>query len=600
MFILGISCFYHDSAAALLKDGKIIAASEEERFTRIKHDNSFPQNAIEFCLQKAGITAKELDAVIFYEKPLIKFERILYNTIATFPKSFLWFMKAMPQWIEKKLWFGHLVKKHIGYTGKVYYGDHHTSHVASSFYSSNFQECAYLTADGVGEWTTTSIGVIKNGQIQVLKELHYPHSLGLLYSTFTAFLGFEVNNGEYKVMGLASYGKPKYKDIIYKHLIDVAADGSMKLNMEYFGFHHSFLSYNQKFIGLFGETPPPEKEFTEKAADIAASIQKVTEEIILKQVNHLWTLAPSENLCLAGGVALNCVANAEILKHTNYKNLYIQPAAGDAGCAVGAAYFLWNQFQVEKFESEKKPYTYHPQDPWIHAYYGSDGSDYKGQDIKEFLEKESIKFKHYGDEKDLIETVAQLVSENKVVGWFQGRQEFGPRALGHRSIIGNPACRDMQEILNVKIKHREKFRPFAPSVAQESTRKYFELGTNDSPFMLLIAPVKAELRDKLPAITHVDGSARLQTVTPESEPLYHALIKKVGEKTGFDIIVNTSFNIRGEPIVRTPQEAFQCFASTDMDVLVLGNFVIFKEDLDPEKIIKVDPKKIHEKGITLI
>lgn len=610
MYILGISCFYHDSAAALLKDGKIIAASEEERFTRKKHDNSFPKNAIAFCLEKAGITANDLDAVIFYEKPFLKFERIIYNTIATFPRSFLWFLKAMPLWLEQKLWFSHLVKKHTGYNGKIYYGDHHISHAASSFYSSSFREAAYLTADGVGEWTTTSMGRIQNGKIEVLKELYYPHSLGLLYSTFTAFLGFEVNNGEYKVMGLASYGKPKYKDLIYQYLVDVKEDGSIKLNMEYFSFHYSFLSYNKKFVALFGETIPPEKEFTEKAADIAASIQKVTEEIVIRQVNYLWTLFPCENLCLAGGVALNCVANAEILKHTPYKNLYVQPAAGDAGGSVGAVYFLWHQFQVEQGRAERQSgqrgeqgsgmYQYIPADPWAHAYYGSDGSDYQGQNVKEFLEQERLKYTEYRGQDDLVEAVARFVAENKVIGWFQGRQEFGPRALGHRSIIANPACGEMQEILNLKIKHREKFRPFAPSVAQESARKYFELGTNDSPFMLLIAPVKPELRTKLPAITHVDGSARLQTVTRESEPLYHALIQKVGEKTGFDIIVNTSFNIRGEPIVRTPQEAFQCFASTDMDVLVLGWCVLLKQDLDPSRVVKVDSKKIHEKGLEMI
>lgn len=600
MFILGISCFYHDSAAALLKDGKIIAASEEERFTRKKHDNSFPKNAIEFCLQKAGITIHDLDAVIFYEKPLIKFERIIYNTIATFPRSFFCFMKAMPLWLEQKFWFGHLLKKYTGYKGKVYYGDHHISHGASSFYSSSFREAAYLTSDGVGEWTTMSMGRIQNGRIEVLKELFYPHSLGLLYSTFTAFLGFEVNNGEYKVMGLASYGKPKYKDLIYQHLVDVKEDGSIQLNMEYFSFHYSFSSYNKKFVALFGETFPPEKEFTEKAADIAASIQKVTEEIIVKQVNYLWTLFPCENLCFAGGVALNCVSNAEILKHTKYKNLYVQPAAGDSGGAVGAAYFLWHQFQIERQTERQEDYQYHPQDPWVHAYYGSDGSDYKGQDVKEFLVKEDLKYTQYDRQEVLVEAVAEFVSQNKVIGWFQGRQEFGPRALGHRSIIGNPACSTMQEILNVKIKHREKFRPFAPSVIQESARKYFELGTNDSPFMLLVAPVKHEFRQKLPAITHVDGSARLQTVTKESEALYHALIKKVGEKTGFDIIVNTSFNIRGEPIVRTPREAFQCFASTDMDVLVLGSYVLLKEDLDSSKIMKIDPKKIKERSVEMI
>lgn len=600
MYVLGVSCFYHDAAAAILKDGKIIAASEEERFTRKKHDNGFPTNAIEFCLKKAGITATDLDSVIFYEKPFIKFERILYNTIATFPKSFFWFIKAIPVWLQKKLWFSHFLKKEIGYNGPVYYGDHHISHAASSLYSSDFSEAAYLTADGVGEWVTTSMGSFKNGEIKVLKEINYPHSLGLLYSTFTAFLGFEVNNGEYKVMGLASYGKPEYKDLIYKHLIDVKEDGSIKLNLDYFGFHYSFVSYNKKFAELFGETIPPEKEFTQKAANIAASIQKVTEEIVIKQANHLWNLAPSDNLCLAGGVALNCVANAEILKHTKFKNLYVQPAAGDAGGAVGAAYFFWQRHLADLAKQGKPMPDYKPQDIWENAYYGSDGSDYKGQQIDQFLKENELKFTKYQTQKELTEAVAQLVAKNKVIGWFQGRQEFGPRALGHRSIIGNPACIDMQEILNLKIKHREKFRPFAPSVLHESARKYFELGNNDSPFMLLIAPVKEQYRANLPAITHVDGSARLQTVTQNANPLYHALIKRVGELTGFDVIINTSFNIRGEPIVRTPKEAFNCFATTDMDVLVLENYVLHKEDLDQSKIVKVDPKKIKEKGVEII
>lgn len=594
MHVLGLSCFYHDSAAAILEDGKIMAASEEERFTRIKHDNSFPKNAIEFCLRKTGITVNDLQAVVFYEKPFIKFERILYNTIATFPSSYQWFIKAIPVWLQKKLWLSHLLKKEIDYKGKVYYGDHHLSHAASSFYASPFKESAYLTADGVGEWTTGSIGHIKNGKITVLKELHYPHSLGLLYSTFTAFLGFEVNNGEYKVMGLAAYGKPKYKDLIYQHIVEVKEDGSIKLNLDYFAFHYSFVSYSEKFVELFGDIVAPEKKFTEKAADIASSIQKVTEEIIIKQVNHLWTLAPLQNLCFAGGVALNCVANAEILKQTPYKNLYVQPAAGDAGGAVGAAYYFWHLLQ------EQKKLPYEPQAPWTHAYFGSDGSDYKGQDIETFIQRKGITYTKYLNQKNLIESVAKLIAQNKVIGWFQGRQEFGPRALGNRSIIGNPACPQMQEILNLKIKHREKFRPFAPSVLQESARKYFELDYDDSPFMLLVAPVKEAFRTKLPAITHVDGSARLQTVTKESNPLYYDLIKKVGEITDFDVIVNTSFNIRGEPIVRTPEEAFHCFASTDMDVLVLKNFVIHKKDLASQQRTNVDPKKIKEKSIEMV
>ncbi len=598
MYILGISCFYHDAAAALLKDGKLIAAAEEERFTRKKHDNDFPKHAVEFCLKRAGITIKDVEAVVFYEKPFVKFERILYNTIATFPHSFWWFVKAIPSWLNKKLWFSHFVKKELGYKGEVYYGDHHMSHASSSFFSSSFSESAYLTADGVGEWTTSSLGYVKDGEMKVLKEMHYPHSLGLIYSTFTAFLNFAVNSGEYKLMGLASYGKPIYKDLIYQHLLEVNDDGSFKLNLKYFGFQHSFKSYNKRFEELFGAVVPPEKEYTQKAADVAASIQKVTEEILLKQVNYLYTLYPSENLCMAGGVALNCVANAELLKHGPYKNIFIQPAAGDGGGAVGAAYYLWNRIQAEKGGSEQKDYV--AEDPWVNAYYGSDGREYQGQDIQTFLEKEHIPYKTYTNKHELAQQTALLVANNKVVGWFQGRQEFGPRALGHRSILGNPACKDMQEILNVKIKHREKFRPFAPSVLHDSANKYFEMNGLESPFMLFIAPVRPEYKEKLPAITHVDGSARLQTVTKDAEPLYYDLIQEVGKLTGIDVIINTSFNIRGEPIVRTPKEAFQCFASTDMDVLVLENFIIKKEDLDMSKIVKVDPKKIKEKGAEIL
>ncbi len=583
MIILGVSCFYHDAAAALLKDGKIIAASEEERFTRKKHDNGFPKHAIEFCLKQAGITIKDINAVIFYEKPFIKFERILYNCIATFPRSCLWFLKAIPAWLNRKLWFSHILEKETGYRGEVYFGDHHLSHAASSFYTSPFKEAAYLTVDGVGEWTTTSMGMAKEGHLKVLKEIHYPHSLGLLYSTFTAYLQFAVNSGEYKVMGLASYGTPKYKNLIYENLLEVKSDGSFHLNMDYFAFQHSFKSFSQKFCDLFGPVIPPEKEFTQKAADLAASIQKVIEEVLIKQVNYLYTLYPSENLCLAGGVALNCVANAHILRSGPFKNIYIQPAAGDAGGAVGAAYYL----------SARK-------DIWTHAYYGSDGQEYEGQNIKTFLDEQKIPYVSFPNTQDLVRETAKQIAENKVVGWFQGRQEFGPRALGHRSILGNPACKDMQEILNLRIKHREKFRPFAPSVLKESANRYFEIGDIESPFMLFIAEVRPEAKKQLPAITHVDGSARLQTVSREAEPLYHALIEEVGKQTGFDIVINTSFNIRGEPIVRTPNEAYNCFASTDMDVLVLGNYMIIKQNLNPDKIIKVDPKKIHEHDMEII
>lgn len=570
MYVLGVSCFYHDSAACLLKDGKIIAAAEEERFTRKKHDNRFPQNAIEFCLDQAGIKIEEVEAVAFYEKPFIKFERILYNSLATFPKSYWWFVKAIPGWLKEKLWFKHVLKKQVGYKGEVYFCDHHLSHAASSYYASSFKECAYLTADGVGEWSTTTLGKFVEGKPEVLAEIKYPHSLGLLYSVFTGFLGFRVNNGEYKVMGLASYGEPKYKDLIYKHLLEVRPDGSFQFNMDYFAYHYSFVGYNWRFVELFGLPIEPEADFNQRAADLAASVQAVVEELLLKQLDHLYSLYPSENLCMAGGVALNCVANSRVLKESKFKNLYIQPAAGDAGGAVGAAYYIDNLLAEKNGETRTDS-------KWGMPYWGSSGLVYNGHAVEEFLEKNDIKSKRFGTDTELIDAVADFIADNKVIGWFQGRQEFGPRALGNRSILANPMCKDMQDILNMKIKKREKFRPFAPAVLLESAEEYFDMVAKDCPYMLLIADVKEAFSDKLPAITHVDGTARLQTVAEEMSPRYHAVIKAVGQRTGVDMVVNTSFNVRGEPIVRTPEEAYNCFMTTDMDVLVLGDFLIVKE-----------------------
>ncbi|NUM81298.1 carbamoyltransferase [bacterium] len=588
MYILGISSFYHDSAAALVKDGKIIAAAQEERFTRKKHDDNFPKNAAAFCLKAAGITIEQVDYVAFYEKPLIKFERLLRTYFAYAPFGLNSFLKAMPQWIRKKLWMPELIMEELkGFNGKIIYPEHHESHAAAAFYPSPFQEAAFLTVDGVGEWTTTSFGIGKDHQIQIDYEIHFPHSLGLLYSAFTYYTGFKVNSGEYKVMGLAPYGEPKYVDLIYKHLLDLKEDGSFKLNMEYFNYAAGLTMTNDKFHRLFGGPPrKPESLLTQREMDLAKSVQVVTEEIMLRMAKHVRKVTGQKNLCLAGGVALNCVANGKLLKEKIFDEIWIQPAAGDAGSALGAAMFVWHQYlgnnrNVEKDDTQFASYL---------------GTEYSDQEIEQFLNSKNIAFQKCTKE-EMISQVVDFLAEEKVVGWFQGKMEFGPRALGARSIIGDARSSKMQSVMNLKIKYRESFRPFAPSVLREKMSEYFDVDY-DSKYMLLVADVKEDRRipmteqqeklfgiEKLniprsdvPAITHVDYSARIQTVHKDVHGTYYELIRAFYEKTGCPVIVNTSFNVRGEPIVCSPEDAYRCFMRTEMDYLILGNYILSKTD----------------------
>ena len=591
MYILGISAFYHDSAACLVKDGEILSAAQEERFTRKKHDHNFPKKAIEFCLKDTGIKAEQLDLVSFYDKPFLKFERLLETYLAFAPIGIKSFIKAMPLWIKEKLWMKEMIKDKLGYTGKVIFPEHHESHAASAFYPSPYNKAAILTMDGVGEWTTTSYGFGDGNDIQLLADIKFPHSLGLFYSALTYYTGFKVNSGEYKVMGLAPYGEPKYKQLIYDHLIDVKEDGSFRMNMEYFNYCQGLTMTNEKFNKLFNGPPrEPETNLTQKEMDLARSLQEVTEEIVLKLSNHVYKETGLKNLCLAGGVALNCVANGRILREGPFENIWIQPAAGDAGGALGAALIGWYKYH-------DKPRTADEQtDSQKGSYLGPVFNDDK---IHAFIQSNNLAAKKYSDD-ELIETVANLINSEKVIGWFDGKMEFGPRALGSRTIIGDARSPKMQATMNIKIKFREGFRPFAPSVLYEKVSDFFEI-EKESPYMLLTADVKKERRipmtdeedkkwgiDKLnvvrsdiPAITHVDYSARLQTVHKETNPRYHKLISKFKEKTGCAVIINTSFNVRGEPIVCTPKDAYKCFMRTDMDYLVLGNYILSKEDQKP-------------------
>lgn len=588
MNILGISAFYHDSAAALVKDGKIIAAAQEERFTRIKHDSAFPVNAIKFCLEYGTITAGEIDYVAFYEKPFVKFERILETYISYAPIGIKSFMKAVPLWLRQKLWIKDIIKEEIGYHGKIIFPEHHESHAASAFYPSSFQEAAFLTMDGVGEWTTTSYGVGKDNTVEIIAELKFPHSLGLLYSAFTYYIGFKVNSGEYKVMGLAPYGEPKYVDKILSELIDLKDDGSFKLNMNYFNYCAGLTMTNEKFNQLFGEKPrKPESKLTQRDMDIARSVQDVTEEIMLRMARNVHKETGQKNLCLAGGVALNCVGNGKILREGPFQNIWIQPAAGDSGGAIGAALFTWYEYLENPRKADGK------KDYQKASYLGP---EYKNDQIEAFLKRREIPHKVLSDE-EIPEIIADLIADEKVVGWFQGRMEFGPRALGARSILGDARSPKMQEVMNLKIKFRESFRPFAPSVIKEKASDFFDINI-ESPYMLLVAPVKEGIRremteeekklfgvDKLkiirsrvPAVTHIDYSARIQTVSEEDNPLYYRTIKAFYEKTGCPVIINTSFNVRGEPIVCTPDEAYICFMRTNMDYLIMGNCLLNKEE----------------------
>ncbi|MBI2145666.1 carbamoyltransferase [Candidatus Woesearchaeota archaeon] len=561
MNILGVSCFYHDSSAALLQDGRIVAAAQEERWTRKKHDVSFPENAIRYCLEEAGISIDKVDAVGFYEKPLLKFERLLSSHLETFPKSYNVFVQALPTWITEKLRIPSILRKKLKYDGKVFFVEHHVAHAASAFHASPFQEAAIFTADGVGEWTTTTLGYGKGTEVNLLKELNFPHSLGLLYSAVTAHLGFKVNNDEYKVMGLAPYGKPTYYDE-FRKIIDVKEDGSYRLDMDYFTFHYGTRMLSRKFEEKFGPTRKKETPVEEKHKDIAASLQKAVEEVIFASVKHLHELTGTKNLCLAGGVALNSVANGKLTKMTPFKNVYAPPAPSDPGAAVGAATVVYHMLLGK---------------PRVAAMDRADlGPGYSHDQIKQFLDSKGVRYNEL-TEKELIKTVARLVWENKVVGWFQGRMEFGERALGNRSILANPCSPEMKDILNLKVKHREQFRPFAPVITAEDASKYFDVDI-EVPFMSFVYPVKESKRKILPAITHVDGSGRLQTIRREANPRYYDVIKEFEKHSKIPILINTSFNIRGEPIVMTPEHAYRCFTGTGIDYLALDTFLIKRED----------------------
>ena len=598
MYILGLSAFYHDSAACLLKDGDIIAAAQEERFTRKKYDASFPHHSIKYCLKHAGISADQVANVVFYEKPFVKFERLLETYLAFAPKGFKSFAMAMPAWIKDKLFQKSILIKELANTlgaginwrERLLFSEHHLSHAASAFYPSPFDSAAVLTLDGVGEWTTTSVALGKGKDLKVIKEIHFPHSLGLLYSAFTYYTGFKVNSGEYKVMGLAPYGEPKYVDLIKEKLIKIAEDGSFQLDMSYFDYATGLTMTNKKFDELFGGPPrTSETDLTQREMDLAASVQKVTEDIIVLISKEIAKNTGEKNLCLAGGVALNCVANGILLREKIFDNIWIQPAAGDAGGALGSALCAWylHHSKERNISSER--------DAMKGSYLGP---SFSNEEIETELNLCGAKFKKLS-ESDLIEQVASALADEKAVGWMQGRMEFGPRALGGRSIIADPRSPTMQKQLNLKVKHRESFRPFAPSVLREDVADWFDIDI-DSPYMLLVANVQKDKRlkmkveekalfgiDKLnvprssiPAITHVDYSARIQTVHEDTNPRYYAIISKFKEKTGCPLVVNTSFNVRGEPIVCSPKDAFKCFMGTELDVLVVGNYFLLKGEQD--------------------
>jgi len=566
MNILGISAYYHDSAAALFKDGQLVAAAEEERFTRKKHDAGFPRHAAQYCLDQAGIQVKDLDYVGFYEKPLIKFERLLYTYFATFPSGYRAFLRSMPVWLKDKLWIPGKIRRELGgYTGPLLFSDHHESHAASAFLVSPFESAAILTLDGVGEWSTTTYGRGAGNQVELLDEIRFPHSLGLLYTAFTYYLGFRVNSAEYKVMGLAPYGKPTYLDQI-RQIAQLREDGSFWLDLRYFNFHTGLTMTNRAFDRLFGGPPrPTEEKLSQRHFDLAASVQKFLEEVVLKMGEHVHQRTGEKNLCMAGGVALNCVANGRLLREGPFEQIFIQPAAGDAGGAIGVAALIWNSVLGN-------PRTF----TWPHAYWGP---EYKDEDVLKVLEQAKVPFQRYG-RKELLETTARLIAEQNVVGWFQGRMEFGPRALGNRSILAdarNPANKD---VVNLKIKFRESFRPFAPAVLAERAGEYFDID-RESPYMLLTAQVRENKR-VIPAVTHLDGSARLQTVTRAENALFYDLIAEFDRQTGVPVIINTSYNVRGEPIILSPEDAFRCFMRTKMDALVMHDCVVLKRDVAEE------------------
>jgi carbamoyltransferase len=592
--ILGISAFYHDSAAALIVDGEIVAAAQEERFTRVKHDDSFPSHAVASCLSEAGIKAADLDYVAFYDKPLLKFDRLLETHIAFAPRGFLRFQRAIPLWLKKKLRIPQLIRKELALPSSVpvVFVSHHESHAASAFFPSPFEDAALVTADGVGEWATASIGKGSGNRIELSRELEFPHSLGLLYSAFTYYCGFKVNSGEYKLMGLAPYGKPLYAAAIREHLIDIRDDGSFWLDMRYFDYCHGLTMTNARFDALFGgPARKPESPILQRHMDLAASIQLVTEDVMLTMVREAHALSGSTNVVLAGGVALNCVANGRIAREGPFKRVWIQPAAGDAGGALGAALFVWYQLLG-------KPRSVRTLDAQKGSLLGPSASE---EEIGDLLRREGIDAERFDDEQALVDHVAELLAEGKTAGWFQGRMEFGPRALGARSILGDPRSPSMQSRMNLQVKFRESFRPFAPAVLQEHAGEWFEIEDEESPYMLLVAKVREKhrrgipederalmetdpdlrrrvniVRSSIPAVTHVDFSARLQTVDRQRNPRFHRLLSAFYRRTGCPVLVNTSFNVRGEPIVCTPAEAYRCFRATEIDILVLENYVIRK------------------------
>jgi carbamoyltransferase len=569
LYNLGISCYYHDSAAAILKDGHVVAAVEEERFSRKKFDDGFPNMAIDWCLKEVGISPEEIDSIAFYDKPVLKLDRLLDNYIAVAPRGLYSFLDTIPKWLHKRLWIKDDIQKHLkGFQGEIIFPEHHVSHAAHAFYTSPFRESAVLTIDGVGEWTTTSFGTAQENSIDLTDDIHWPHSVGLFYSAFTYFLGFKVNEGEYKLMGLSSYGKPKYYDLILKELIDVKDDGSIHLNMKYFAFTYDKVMTNKKFTELFGITPRQKNEKAEQIHfDIAASAQKVLEYVIIKMANHIHKKTQMKNLCFGGGVALNGVANYILLKNGPFENVHIPPSPGDAGSAVGCAQYLYyihkkNQRIIETDQAKRireNVYT---------------GPQFNDQEIQHFLDSNKITYQKF-DRQSLLQNTAKLISDGKIVGWYQGKMEWGPRALGNRSILADPRDANMKDILNEKIKHRESFRPFAPSILEEHTLDYFDIDI-PSPYMLMVSTVKQP--DKIPAVTHVDGTGRLQTVSKQANPLYYDLINEFYKITNVPVIINTSMNVMGEPIVNTPEQAYNMLKKTDMDYIVMGNNLISKHD----------------------
>ena len=610
MYILGISAYYHDSGACLLHNGEVIAAAQEERFTRTKHDASFPSNAISYCLKEAAIDSSEITSIVFYEKPFVKFERLLETYLAFAPRGFISFLRSMPLWIKDKLFqkksllkeLSKVLGDQINWKERLLFSEHHLSHASSAFFPSPFERAAVLTLDGVGEWTTSSLAIGKGKDLKIIKEIFFPHSLGLLYSAFTYYTGFKVNSGEYKVMGLAPYGEPKYADLIKEHLIKVADDGSFQLDMSYFDYATGLTMTNKKFDQLFGGPPrTSESDLTQREMDLAASVQKVTEDVVIQLAKGISKETSEKNLCLAGGVALNCVANGVLLREKIFDNIWIQPAAGDAGGALGAALSAWH------LHHKKDRDVNFDRDSMKGSYLGPEFTDIE---IENELNECGAVF-HKLSEEHLIDTVAALLADEKAIGWMQGRMEFGPRALGGRSIIADPRSPAMQKQLNLKVKYRESFRPFAPSVLREDVKEWFE-HDSDSPYMLLVADVKKDKRramtdeekglfgieklnvprSSIPAITHVDYSARIQTVHSETNPRYHALISKFKEKTGCPLVVNTSFNVRGEPIVCSPTDAFRCFMGTELDVLAIGKYILYKYEQDAT--LAISYKNLYE------